>query len=169
MSKDVAYVDAEDNVIGSGSISNAVENGIRVRIARIFLTNSNGELLIQKRSSTVRSLPNRWDQSAAGHVDAGETYDETAARELQEEMGIKDVELIQISKYYTEETDEKITKKRFNVVFTGAYDGDVTIDQDEVSDYIWVRPEELGKHMKSNPQDYTEGFIECFNVFAGKQ
>ena len=165
MSKDVLYVDADDKIIGSGSISNAVENGIIVRIARIFLTNSKNELLIQKRSPTVRSVPNRWDQTAAGHVDADESFDTAAARELQEEMGITGVELNLLTKYYTEETDEELTKKRFNAIYTGVYNGEVSIDHDEVSDYAWVSQESLVNRMKSDPNEYTDGFVEAYNKY----
>lgn len=160
----VVYVDKNDNVIGAGPISEAIEGGIRVRIARVFLTNSKGELLIQKRSQTI-SLPGKWDQTAAGHVDEGEEYAEAAARELQEEMGVRDVKLHEVAKYYAEEGDEIKTKKRFNKIFTGAYDGEVTIDSDEVSDYRWIQPATLEEQMKNIPDDFTQGFIEAFEIY----
>src|SRR4029434_3903946 len=33
--------------------------------------------------------PLRWDSSAAGHLNAGQGYDETAPRELLEELGVE--------------------------------------------------------------------------------
>lgn len=163
----VVYVDENDEVTGSGSIFNAIENGIRVRISRVFLQNSKGELLIQKRASTV-SLPNKWDQTAAGHVDEGEDYAEAASRELLEEMGISEVKLNRVVKFYTEENDEAKTKKRFNTIFTGVYDGEVKIDSDEVSDYQWIRPEELERQMSTNPKDFTGGFTEAFEIYKSE-
>jgi len=133
----VAYVDANDHVIGAGSIANAVDNGIAVRISRVFLQNSKGELLLQKRADTMSSLPGRWDQTAGGHVDEGEDYKTTALRELAEEMGIEGVELNEVVIFYSEEKDEKKVKKRFNKIFTGVYDGEVEIDNDEV-DFQWM-------------------------------
>lgn len=160
----VVYVDKNDNVIGAGSISEAIEGGIRVRIARVFLTNNKGELLIQKRSQTI-SLPGKWDQTAAGHVDEGEDYAEAATRELQEEMGVRDVKLHEVAKYYAEEGDEIKTKKRFNKIFTGVYDGEVKIDNDEVSDYQWIDLATLEERMKNIPDDFTQGFIEAFEIY----
>lgn len=160
----VVYVDEKDTVIGAGSISNAIENGIRVRISRVFLKNSEGALLIQKRSSAI-SLPGKWDQTAAGHVDEGEDYADAASRELQEEMGISEVELREVVKYYAEESDEIKTKRRFNEIFTGIYDGEVRIDNNEVSDYQWIRPEELEKQMHDSPDDFTAGFVEAFEIY----
>lgn len=164
--KDVIYVDEDDNEIGSGSAYDAMLNGIAVRIVRIFVTNSKGEVLIQKRSATV-SVPNKWDQSAAGHVDVGDSYDEAAVRELEEEMGIKNVQLTKLTKFYREEnTESEKTRKRFNVIYTGVYDGEVMIDNDEVSDYKWVDPNELAKEMIKNSNNYTEGFIEAFRIYG---
>lgn len=161
----IVYVDENDVVVGSGSISNAIDNGIIHRIARVFITNSEGQLLIQKRSDKHLSLPGRWDQSAAGHVDEGESYEQAAERELWEEMGIKNVLLKEIDHYYADEKDESKTRKRFNKVFWGTYNGQPVIDGHEVSDYEWVEPKEIAKYMKLKPENYTQGFIEAFVRF----
>ncbi len=163
----VVYVDENDKVIGAGSMAGAIDNGIRVRIARVFLTNSSGDLLIQKRSETI-SLPGKWDQSAAGHVDEDEDYIEAAARELQEEMGVRDVALQEVADYYAEEGDEIKTKKRFNKIFCGVYDGEVDIDKDEVSDYQWIELAKLESEMKNTPNKFTQGFIEAFEIYRQK-
>lgn len=165
----VIYVDENDEVIGSGPLSGAIKKGIIVRVARVFLRNREGKLLIQKRSDDFDSLPGRWDQSAAGHVDEGEEYLEAALRELNEEMGITGVEIEEVAKYYTEENDEAIVKKRFNMLYVGYYDGEVRIDNDEVSDYKWVEADELRKKMNDTPDKYTEGFIKAFEVFNNKK
>lgn len=162
----VVYVDKEDKVIGSGSIDNALDKGIIMRIARVFLQNGKGELLIQKRSDTHKSLPGRWDQTAAGHVDEGEDYLEAAKRELAEEMGIKGVELQKAVKYYSEEKDEARTKKRFNVIFTGVYEGEVQIDNHEVSDFRWVQPDRLKSEMLQSPSNFTDGCIQAFRIYT---
>ncbi|GAC1501681.1 MAG: hypothetical protein NVS1B10_06000 [Candidatus Saccharimonadales bacterium] len=156
----IVYVDAADRVIGSGTKLNAMKKGIVFRISRVTLQNSKGEFLIQKRSLKA-PLPNRWDQTAAGHVDVGETYLEAAHRELKEEMGITAVKLKFMTKYYTVEHDEKLTKKRFNALYLGRYDGNVSIDNDEVADYRWISLSDLRADMVTNPSNFTEGFINA--------
>lgn len=47
-----------------------------------------GELLLQQRAACKDSWPTRWDISCAGHISAGETALPTAARELEEELGL---------------------------------------------------------------------------------
>ncbi len=46
-------------------------------------------VLLQKRSPDKDAFPNCFDTSCAGHVAKGETYETTANRELEEELGIK--------------------------------------------------------------------------------
>lgn len=59
------------------------------RAAHIWIVNPYGELLFQLRSPHMKSWPNMWDISAAGHVRAGETVIEGGIREMYEELGIK--------------------------------------------------------------------------------
>ena len=63
------------------------------RTAHIWIVNKtdNGKykVLLQKRSKDKDSYPGNYDISSAGHIKAGYSYDESAIRELQEELGIE--------------------------------------------------------------------------------
>ena len=78
-------------------------------------------------------------------------------------MGVKNVELIEKGKFFTDETDEtgKI-KKRFNMLYTGRYDGEVTPSPREVSKIQWIDPKELNTWMDEKPNEFTAGFIKNF-------
>ncbi|HEY0010571.1 MAG TPA: NUDIX domain-containing protein [Candidatus Paceibacterota bacterium] len=161
--KDITFVDENDNVLGHGTKQEVWEKGIIHRIARVFLFNPRGELLIQKRADHIQSLPGRWDQSAAGHVDAGEDYHTAAERELLEEVGVRGVTLTELGKIYSDETDEpEKMKKRFSTIFTGSHDGEITPNAEEVSEARWIAPEELREWMDTRPNDFTQGFVNSF-------
>lgn len=161
---DIAYVDRSDNVIGSGTRKDALANGVMHRVARVILLNSRGEMLIQKRSAHI-SLPNLWDQSAAGHVDAGEEYADAAVRELAEETGVSSASLTEVSKYYSEEDIHGQIAKRFSTIFVGHYDGPVQPNPEEVSESRWVPLNELRTWMHERPEAFTEGFRVCLQHF----
>jgi isopentenyldiphosphate isomerase len=57
------------------------------RVVHVLVFNRKGELLLQKRSMDKDVAPGRWDTSVGGHVDPGESLEEAAKRELQEELG----------------------------------------------------------------------------------
>src|SRR5215472_5792065 len=83
----ITFVDAEDNVIGSGTRQEAWRTGAWHRLVRVFLFNAVGNTLIARRSP-FSSSPLKWNDSCSGHVDAGETYEAAAVRELEEEIGV---------------------------------------------------------------------------------
>jgi 16S rRNA (adenine1518-N6/adenine1519-N6)-dimethyltransferase len=163
----ISFVDADDTVIGEGSKQEAWSKGIACRIVRIFIFNVKGDLLILKRSDNRTSLPGRWDQSAAGHVDAGEDYLTAAKRELEEEAGITGLELVEKGNLYTNETDEADkVKKRFNRLYVAVYDGEVHPNTEEVSEARWIAPAELDEWMQNKPDDFTEGFRRCYEYYT---
>ena len=79
----------------------AILNGKVRLISRVLIVNKGGQIILQKRAKTMRSLPGRWDSSASGHVDINETPHQAAQRELSEEIGI-DCELREIDQFYQE-------------------------------------------------------------------
>jgi len=157
----ITYVDEKDAVIGAGPQREAHEKGIIHRVIRIYLYNSKGELLIQKRGDHLRSNPGKWNESVAGHVDEGETYLQAAEREMEEEIGVRGVELKELKKIYTEEAGEN-KRKRFTMLYSGTYDGEIRPDFDEVAQVRWVSPEVLRKEIEEHPERFTEGSRQCF-------
>lgn len=60
-------------------------------VIHLYRKNQDGriELLWQQRSEKLANFPGKWDVSAGGHVNLGETFVEAALREAWEEIGIK--------------------------------------------------------------------------------
>lgn len=59
-----------------------------ISVVHVCVFDKAGRLLIQKRASGVVSYENMWDISCGGAVSMGETSQESAARELMEELGL---------------------------------------------------------------------------------
>ncbi len=64
-----------------------VSEGQFHKVVHIWIQNSKGELLMQKRSDTVDNCPGEW-ATTGGSVQAGEEPITTAVRELAEELGL---------------------------------------------------------------------------------
>ena len=56
-------------------------------VVHICIFDRQGQLLIQRRSMEKAAFPGKWDLSAAGGVNAGETSRQGAEREVREELG----------------------------------------------------------------------------------
>lgn len=123
MTRDV--VNARDEVVGAASDETIAKQSLICRVAFVMLVNSLGQLLLHQRSSSKKSYPLYWSGAAAGHVKLGESYEEAAAREMQEELGVV-TKLEFVGKFYSAEDHEMVG------VFLGKYDGPVTINESEV-------------------------------------
>lgn len=68
--------------------SEAHKNGWYHNTIHLWLYTKNGEILLQQRSHKKAIHPLLWDVSAAGHIDAGESFADAALRETKEEIGL---------------------------------------------------------------------------------
>lgn len=82
-------VDQEDQVLFQSPRSVVHANKWLHRAVHIFVFNSQGQLLIHRRSATKDEAPLKYTSSASGHLSAGEDYATAAVRELEEELGLK--------------------------------------------------------------------------------
>lgn len=58
------------------------------RSVHVLVVNHAGHLLLQKRSLRKDTQPGKWDTSVGGHVGFGQSYEEAARREAEEELGL---------------------------------------------------------------------------------
>lgn len=164
----VLVVDEEDTVIGAMERDQAVKKGLIVRIVRIFLFNTKGELFLQKRGPNV-DFPNLWDQSVGGHVDEGEDYLTAARREMKEEIGLNGVMLKEVGKYYTESEYINGKFKRFNMLYTVRSDQPLTLAPEEVAEGVWLSLPVLEKMITDTPKKFTQGFIRAYKFYQNSK
>ncbi|NTW22725.1 NUDIX domain-containing protein [Candidatus Falkowbacteria bacterium] len=69
--------------------SEAHRDGLWHRAAHVWIYNAKGEVLLQLRAQGKQLYPGTLDVSAAGHVGANEEPAVAAARELEEELGLR--------------------------------------------------------------------------------
>ena len=114
--------------------------------SHVWIMNSKGELLIQKRSATKRLYPNLWSITSGG-TDSGETTLETVYREVKEELGItlkpEELELMMSYKRNHDFVDVCLARKDIDLK-------DITMQKEEVTEVKWVTEEELENLIKEN-------------------
>ncbi len=75
---------------GNSSLkSDAHRLGLFHPTVHVWLCNTKGEILFQKRGKNKKTFPDLWDVSVAGHIAFNETYENAALREVAEEIGIQ--------------------------------------------------------------------------------
>lgn len=150
-------VDENDRVLGPKSRNTVHVNNLRHRAVHLLIFNRVHELFLQKRSIWKDKNPGLWDSSAAGHVDAGETYAEAAAREIQEELGVS-CGLEKIGRLPCSAR----TGHEFIEVFRGMHDGPFTLAPLELETGAFFPVEQIREWLEWNPGDFSPVFRQVF-------
>ncbi|MCX3063813.1 NUDIX hydrolase [Streptomyces beihaiensis] len=81
-------VDEHDHVVAQAPRGRAYAEGLRHRCAFILARDPLGRVFVHRRTPTKLVYPGRYDMFVGGVVGAGETYDQAALREAEEELGV---------------------------------------------------------------------------------
>jgi 8-oxo-dGTP pyrophosphatase MutT (NUDIX family) len=81
----VNVYDPQGRVVGAMPRAEAKASGLGVGAVNVLLVSARGEVLLQRRPEDKEN-GGRWDKTVGGHVDAGEEFDDAAAREAGEEL-----------------------------------------------------------------------------------
>ncbi len=131
------------------------------RAIHIFVFNKRGELFLQRRSRWKDAHPRRWDSSAAGHVNAGDDYDSTAPRELEEELGVNaPLELV------GEVSACRNTGWEFVKIYRTQHDGPFRLPPSEIECGSFFTLDQIRRWMDARPKDFANGFTECWRTLA---
>lgn len=151
-------VNEEDVVIGRDTRDRVHSSYAIHRGVHVFVLDSSNAILLQRRSDRVLYYPGRWDASAGGQVQSGETYLLAGARELDEELGINPESLTFISKYnsYSERQREK------RALFTCRHDGPFNPDSDSIAELRFASVEEIDG---LDPRMFTNGFLRSVHAW----
>ena len=156
-------VDENDQLQGDAPRDKVHGNNLRHRAVHILIFNSLGELFLQKRSRWKDRHPLLWDSSAAGHVEAGEEYDETAVRELNEELGVT-TEPTRVAKLPASER----TGHEFIWLYRAQHDGPFTLAPIEIEHGEFFPTDVVSEWVKARPADFAPGFLECWKAFRAE-
>ncbi|MFF4313688.1 NUDIX hydrolase [Streptomyces sp. NPDC001507] len=81
-------VDENDQVIGISPRGEAYARGLRHRCVFIQARDAAGRVFVHRRTPTKLVFPSLYDMFVGGVVGAGESYDDAALREAEEELGV---------------------------------------------------------------------------------
>jgi isopentenyldiphosphate isomerase len=104
----VQIVDKNNTEIAAVQRSIMREQKLIHRASYVFVFNKQDELYIQRRTMTKDIYPGYWDVAAGGVALALESYEDSAARELEEELGIKGKRLEYCFDHFYQDKDNKV-------------------------------------------------------------
>ena len=162
----VILVDTADHELGIMEKIEAHEKAVLHRAFSVFIFNNSGELMLQQRAAHKYHSPLLWTNTCCSHQRLGESNTEAGKRRLREEMGFE-VDLDEKFYFiYKAEFDNGLTEHELDHVMLGYYNGEPTINPQEVASWKWIDMEVLEKDIIDNPQDYTAWFKIIFDRYV---
>jgi len=154
----IILVDRKDKEIGTGEKIKVHEEGRLHRAFSIFVFNSKGQLLLQKRARGKYHSGGLWTNTCCSHPRVGERMEEAVHRRLKKEMGF-DCPLKEVFSFiYRVDFGNGLTENEYDHVFAGRFGGNPKPNPEEADGWKWVSMEELKADVKKNPQKYTYWF-----------
>jgi isopentenyl-diphosphate delta-isomerase len=151
----IVLVDENDNDIRMAEKLAAHLEAKMHRAFSIFIFNSRGELMLQKRAKQKYHSGGLWTNTCCSHPRPNEPLEQAARRRLQEEMGFSCPLTEKFSFKYKVEFDNGLTENEYDHVFTGNYNQEPKINPAEAEDWKWMNLTDLKQDIKNNPDIYS--------------
>ncbi len=156
----VVLVDEKDNKIGVEEKLKAHQNGGRLhRAFSIFVFNSQGYVMLQRRALTKYHACGLWTNTCCSHPPDGESVVDAAHRRLKEEMGF-DCGLREIFSFiYHADVGNGLRENEYDHVIIGRHDGAPKLNKDEAMGWKFVSMQQLEHEIRAKPSDFTPWLV----------
>jgi len=158
----VILVNESDEAIGEMEKLEAHRKGVLHRAFSVFIFNSRGELLLQRRALNKYHSAGLWTNTCCSHPAPGEDEKEAAQRRLREEMGFTATLEKLFSFTYRADFSNGLTEHELDHVFIGAYEGPVQPDPSEVMEYTYHSLPDIAAMLGSDTNAFTVWFRIAF-------
>jgi isopentenyl-diphosphate delta-isomerase len=168
----VILVDENDIETGLMGKTEAHEKGMLHRAVSVFIVNTEGNWLLQRRALGKYHSAGLWTNTCCSHPLPGETTENAAKRRLFEEMGME-CDLTPLFNFtYREILENGLIEHELDYVFLGITDELPVINYLEVAEFKYFNYWEMEIDIKTNPENYTIWFRKIFkqvNQHIGEQ
>ncbi len=139
----VDIVDEADNVVGVAARRDVRARRLRHRCVFIVVRSTRGHVLIHRRSDAKDLWPGRWDLAAGGVLGAGEAWEDSARRELMEELGIAAPMVALGGGSYSDAHVDEIAR-----IYAVRHDGPFAFSDGEVVEAFFVSLDDLAQRIE---------------------
>jgi isopentenyl-diphosphate Delta-isomerase len=163
--KKLILVNKQDQKIGTETkIDCHLGNGKLHRAFTCVVENNKGEVILTRRSLGKPLWPTFWDLSFSSHPWDGESLEEAVIRRAKEELGISVNSPVRLFKYYYQiKWNEVFSEHEINHFLKLQYNNDFIINKNEISEYKWLKKNELKKFVKENKKEIAEWVMIAIN------
>lgn len=155
-------VNENDDAIGYMDKMQVHKLGLLHRAFSIFIFDTSGRLLLQKRAENKYHGGGLWTNTCCSHPKRNDNIQEAAIIRLYEEMGFTTT-LHKIFEFtYRANVENNLIEHEYDHVFSGIYEGKVNPDINEVSEYVYKDIASIESDIDLRPANYTTWFKIAF-------
>lgn len=159
-------VDENDQVIGRSTRGEANARGLRYRCTFVFVRDGAGRIFVHRRTPVKPIYPSRYDMFVGGVVGAGESYDDAALREAEEELGVSGLSRpAPLFSFLYEGSGEAAGHTWWSRVYTVRCDLPVAPQAEEVAWHAFLTEEELERRLPE--WEWVPDGLEAYHRMRG--
>lgn len=162
---EVILVDERDIQIGVYDKLKAHKEAKLHRAFSVFVFNSMGQLLLQKRAYNKYHTGGLWSNTCCSHPINGENVLEAAKRRLLEEINLK-CDLSELFSFCYKVDLHELYEYEYDHVLIGYCDLEPIINEEEVCEYKWVDFNKILKDINESSSKYTYWFKHILNNYS---
>jgi len=132
MTEIVTIIRLDDTVLEARPRPHVKQNGLTYRVTYSLVFNQAGEVLVQQRTDTKDWCPGMYDLAAGGIVQYDESYELSASRELEEELGISPPLTAHYDLFY-DDLVAPVKNRNWGRVFSCVHEGPFILQPEEVA------------------------------------
>lgn len=149
----VQIVDKDDNFIELKDRFEVNYDSDIYRVSALWLTNSEGKVLLAKRAMTKKYDPGMWGPAAVGTLEENETYENNIYKEAEEEIGLTGVNFEEMKKILVDDGHHYFIK--WYKVVLDKDPSEFTLQQEEVDEVAWFDIDIVKKELTEMPDKYV--------------
>jgi isopentenyl-diphosphate delta-isomerase type 1 len=155
-----ATFDRAGNPLGLVPRAEVHRDGHWHKSAQVFLFDQAERLLLQKRAPDKDLYADLWDYSVGEHLQPGESYEQAALRGLDEELGIRQAQLVRLGGVrFVELAGEDFCDREIQQAFRATCQGAIRFDPVEVSEVRFLERSALAAWTAREPAAFTPWFL----------
>ena len=132
--------------------------------------------IVQKRSMLKDYYPGRLDPTPGGVVGFGESYQENAIREIEEEMGIdvspasaeKKNSIQSILQFSYEDDRVRVWGQLYEAVYHGSI-ANLKLQEEEVQEILSVPMDDLQRQIEESPENFLPDSLHAIQLYFAHQ
>lgn len=157
--EELILVDGDDNETGHLSKAACHDgDGVLHRAFSVFLFDSSGRLLVQRRAESKRLWPGFWSNSCCSHPRRGESMEIATQRRMRDELNAS-AELEYVYRFqYHSQYDESGAERELCHVYVGRIAVPVQPNEHEIESVRWLSVAEVDEELERIPGEFTPWF-----------